>query len=385
MYLFRTQRCRSVKFAVLMISLTLFLIVPMRIPIISADAANAQNVEMFPLDSKPYGKNYSEWETKLVQWWQYIPEDASPYVDQTGQNCAIGQHGPVWFLIDTGGGSAVRQCTIPAGKAILVKLFGSECDHSASPALNTESQLRECAMNEDNGGVVEADLDGTNLQVSDKNRTQTGIVNFTLPDNNIWGAPPGPDQSVADAWFIFLKPLSPGKHYLHYGGIVPANPNVSGYGWSSEVAEYLTIMTPAFSTFSESADIDGKSIIIPINSSSMVSNFTFNQQDNQILLKVSANNVTEGTTIIPVSRILHDPYSVTIDGNATSDFETINNQTSGESSITLTYDQNAHDITITGASAVPEFPTGPVVLLISISFFILISSRSRLNSSEKYS
>ena len=40
---------------------------------------------------------------------------------------------------------------------------------------------------------------------------------INLPDNNIWNeSPHTPYLAVADGWYLMLKPLSAGKHILHY-------------------------------------------------------------------------------------------------------------------------------------------------------------------------
>ena len=36
-----------------------------------------------------------------AQWWQWvlsIPTDNNPTLDTTGEDCMVGQHGPIWFL-----------------------------------------------------------------------------------------------------------------------------------------------------------------------------------------------------------------------------------------------------------------------------------------------
>ena len=47
-------------------------------------------------------------------------------------------------------------------------------------------------------------------------RKQTDLVNFTLPPKNLWDEPAGPDKGIGQGWFLFLKPVSPGVHILHY-------------------------------------------------------------------------------------------------------------------------------------------------------------------------
>src|SRR5690242_6912625 len=68
-----------------------------------AKAQSSPNV--FPIDSKPYGKTYGDWSTV---WWQSIlsiPIDKNPLKDNTGKDCSQGQSGPIWFLAGTGGGA----------------------------------------------------------------------------------------------------------------------------------------------------------------------------------------------------------------------------------------------------------------------------------------
>ncbi|MGB8036221.1 MAG: hypothetical protein WCF03_20590 [Nitrososphaeraceae archaeon] len=43
-----------------------------------------------------------------------IPRADNPAANPTGKNCAQKQGASVWFLAGTFGGSAKRQCTIPA-------------------------------------------------------------------------------------------------------------------------------------------------------------------------------------------------------------------------------------------------------------------------------
>ncbi len=50
-------------------------------------------------------------------------------------------------------------------------------------------------------------------------RVQSSLFNFTFPKNDMFGAPPGPSQSVADGNYVFLKPLTPGKHDISFKGV----------------------------------------------------------------------------------------------------------------------------------------------------------------------
>jgi len=51
----------------------------------------------------------------------------------------------VVFLVGTTGGTALRHCTIPAGKALLIPPVNAACSTAEVPEFTTEAQLRACA------------------------------------------------------------------------------------------------------------------------------------------------------------------------------------------------------------------------------------------------
>ncbi len=55
-------------------------------------------------------------------------------------------------------------------------------------------------------------------------RTRTGTFSFSAPSPWIFGNVGGPGTSIADGYYLLLKPLSAGLHTIHYGGkfVVPA-------------------------------------------------------------------------------------------------------------------------------------------------------------------
>jgi hypothetical protein len=50
-------------------------------------------------------------------------------------------------------------------------------------------------------------------------RIQSPLFSFTFPENNLFGASAGPSQSVADGYYVFLQPLSPGKHDISFKAV----------------------------------------------------------------------------------------------------------------------------------------------------------------------
>src|SRR5215213_9512026 len=82
------------------------------IPFVQAQEndGNGGGPAVFPPDAKPYGLTYGEWTAKWWQWAYSMPEADNPMVDNTGNNCAHNQSGPVWFVAGTGGGAVTREC-----------------------------------------------------------------------------------------------------------------------------------------------------------------------------------------------------------------------------------------------------------------------------------
>ena len=186
---------------------------------ISLAEADSINQGLFSKDSKPFGVTYTGWILKWWRWFSGIPQAVNPAADKTGINCGLRQNGPVWFLAGTTGGSAERTCTIPAGKAILFPILVSECSYAEFPNLKTESDLRSCATNFQNEvKSMVTTIDGLNLQNLAMYRIATPLFNETYPPGNVFGAPVGSTQGVADGNWVFLSPLSVGKHEIHFSG-----------------------------------------------------------------------------------------------------------------------------------------------------------------------
>jgi hypothetical protein len=195
--------------------------------VMSFAKADTINPGVYSINDKPYGLPYGNWTAKFWQWVLPIPKDLNPAIDNTGQKCAQSQSGPVWLLLGAIAGSAERTCTIPAGKAILFPLLNSECSYTETPTARSESDLRTCALAGDASATnLQATVDGRNLQQVDKYRVQSGLFNVTLAENNILGVHGGPTKSVSDGWWVFLQPLSVGRHEIHFGGVL-GNPTVT--------------------------------------------------------------------------------------------------------------------------------------------------------------
>jgi hypothetical protein len=93
-------------------------------------------------------------------------------------------------------------------------------------------------------------VDGVSIKGLDKYRVQSPLFNFTLGTNNILGLPAQTTQAISDGNWVFLKPLSLGKHTIYFkGGLKSINAGGSNgnqvfagpYGWDTPVTYHLTI------------------------------------------------------------------------------------------------------------------------------------------------
>jgi hypothetical protein len=121
-------------------------------------------------------------------------------------------------------------------------------------------------------------------------------------------------------------------------------------------------------SFVQEVTIGGSDIQLLIESSSDISEFAFDEQKKQISFRVSGFAGTNGSALIPVSKVLEGPYVVMLENNP-ADFEIIGNETSAETSIKIDYSHSVQTITITGTNVVPEFPI-PAVGLIAVLLFL---------------
>ncbi len=225
-------------FATMVMAVLLFLI-----PIVPLGYSASSNSTAYPANSKPYGLTYGDWAAKWDKWFMEIPADPHhPFKDNTGADCARNQIGPVWFIVGSSGPPVYRTCVIPAGKALAFNAIDTECSYAEDATLKSEAQLRSCAINGDLGGTAQVTVDGVPIQNLQDYKIQSPLFNFTFPQNNIFGAKPGPSQSVMDCYCIVLKPLPPGEHTVHFSGAVIANPALGvGTGFASDATYHLIV------------------------------------------------------------------------------------------------------------------------------------------------
>jgi hypothetical protein len=202
-------------------------------PSSTASELAANNDVLFPIDARPYGASLSEWADREGVWAYQQPLAVNPLLDQTGEHCAEGQEGPVWFLPRIAGPrvhSATRTCTIPAGRAILLEIGAyvnpfpcPDPNFRPAPGQSLYDFLRVDPKNFMDGvTLLEVSLDGVPLVDPMAYRVHSEELVYFTGDPSMSAVDPcitGTEQPmVSDGFFMLFKPLSPGEHVIRVYG-----------------------------------------------------------------------------------------------------------------------------------------------------------------------
>lgn len=205
-----------------------------------------------PADARnPYGKSFEEWTAAWWQWAVQVPVTLIPFRDPTGELASHGQSGPVWFLAGNNGGTTVRQATVPEGKALFFPImnlawFQFTTDPPVTPECIADnySCIRDPIKGpQDNPRLLKCDIDGYPVQGLSNRRYFSVPFDLEMPDNNFVEQPAGLfTPNVDDGYYVMVRPLSRGRHVVHFEAI-----NGSGE-FVLDVTYHLTV-APAADVF----------------------------------------------------------------------------------------------------------------------------------------
>lgn len=185
-----------------------------------------------PIEDGPVdGAGLGEW---TARWWQWaLAQWVEPYRDPDGRLCALGQDGAVWFLAGTDGTfDALRRCTVPAGKHVLVPVINM-IHHQVRRGVGPGCRALQAAASVNNDHLVSAVvlLDGKPLGDVSARRVRSAGCFPLDPDDE---ASP---LAASDGYWIMLRPLPPGRHRLVVGANYGAPDEA--YGGMRQNFEYV--------------------------------------------------------------------------------------------------------------------------------------------------
>jgi hypothetical protein len=184
-----------------------------------------------PPQARVHGLTYGEWAGKWWAWSFAVPIPDNPGLDPTGEKCGVAQTGDVWFLAFADSNQTDRTCRVPPGTFLFAIVVANECSTLEPPPFfgSNEAELRACAsagfedvFGEAAGATYSVTIDGRSVKDLPGYRSISPLFSITLPDDNIYGLPPGTGDSVSDGVFVMLEPLSVGTHRLEMHFDLPA-------------------------------------------------------------------------------------------------------------------------------------------------------------------
>jgi hypothetical protein len=169
-----------------------------------------------------------------AEWWQWAlaaPAADTPLFDATGEKCAVGQYGPVWFLAGTmgSGGHTERSCEVPPGKAIFFPVINLAylAFLNDPPETRTLEFLRAQLAGCDSTSIHDVSVKIDGVAVARPLRYETSaeespLFEVQLPTDNPFGLTPEVAErlllspSIHKGWYLYVKPLTPGSHRIEW-------------------------------------------------------------------------------------------------------------------------------------------------------------------------
>lgn len=156
---------------------------------------------------------------KWCKWFYSIPKNIHPALDSIGVHSSINQTDrDLWFLAGSFGNiePVRRRCIIPSGRSILFPIIEKEDSFSEDTDLKTESELiKRCTNAMDKILHMKAVVNGQRIKPQ---RILSPVFDLNFPENNVYDVQPGRTRSVCDGYWVFLEPLSRGKHNIEFMG-----------------------------------------------------------------------------------------------------------------------------------------------------------------------
>ena len=178
-----------------------------------------------PGDPRLAGRTYAQLAADWWKWSQEMPLTNSagaihPLFDTPQFDVSESQTSDVWFLAAPFG-TTQRSCLIPAGKALFFPIFNVESSNLEPDPFygaTAEDQAENAKRWADHVVDLFCEIDGIPAPNLGAYRVRSPQIRLTVPTPWIQGQTGGQGTSSGDGYFVFLSPLAPGQHRLHFGG-----------------------------------------------------------------------------------------------------------------------------------------------------------------------
>lgn len=182
-------------------------------------ASQSQDSQAIAPNQVVEGLTQSEWSRAWWQWAGSFDHAESPITDQTGELCGSKQKGPVWFLAGTyGTHRTIRTCKVPKGTYLFFPLINYVVMRPADRPVSCMAVMSSASAMTNDASALLLEVDGVRTQHLTSHRQASACFDMgelAQPKARIF-------PSAANGYYVMLKPLSVGKHVVHFGGALPS-------------------------------------------------------------------------------------------------------------------------------------------------------------------
>jgi hypothetical protein len=204
---------------------------------------SAYGVQVIPKDEAPLGTPYDVW---VAKYWNWVISLSTDEATPKNGGCLINKADSMVMLMQTTfGGPHNQVCNISSNDTIMIPLWvgwcdtGGDLDEISDPSTNLDEKLTKCAREVYNLGNIgsEVKVDGINVaklnvrmslkpdstldykinSLDNVTEIYSKGFNLTIPaDTHKAYLVPGNWRAGSHGWWVFLEPLSSGKHEIFY-------------------------------------------------------------------------------------------------------------------------------------------------------------------------
>lgn len=185
-------------------------------------ADEAYNAGVMKSHSSIEHQALGDWGAKWWQWSFSFKRSKSPVSDLSGELCAMGQEGSVWFLAGSYSTSPVlRKCIVPHGKKIFFPVINSMYYSPRNISSTCESAVSGVKKQTEYPSNLFVSINGKEIENPYLHREASkkcfDPFKKLLPDGSqrSWAYP-----GASDGYWIALDSLAVGNHILKFGGEV---------------------------------------------------------------------------------------------------------------------------------------------------------------------
>ncbi|MEM7430941.1 MAG: hypothetical protein AAF351_03260 [Pseudomonadota bacterium] len=183
-------------------------------------SCRADEPTVMPPDFEVNGKGAGEYSADWWMWAMSSHAKVNPVRDLTGEHCAVGQSGDVWFLAGGFGSSTIeRTCTVPRGKYLFFPAVNMAFWPQYDNMTYTCKEARaSAAVSNDSALNISVTINGRAVKNTKKHRASTthcfNIYERVPEEIGAYNAFP----SASDGYWYMIAPLPTGTYELAFGG-----------------------------------------------------------------------------------------------------------------------------------------------------------------------